>query len=89
MLRNDRGAQCLDIREMSNDALDETLDRVQSDLVSAWHELDHLREKLLRDPLNPLLPSELKAREKSAAQMEDRFRKINAEIYGTWYGIEQ
>ncbi len=75
---------------MSNDArVDETLDRVRSDLVNAWHELDHLREKLLRDPLNPLLPSELKAREKSAAKMEESFRKINAEIYGTWYGIEE
>ncbi len=75
---------------MSNDAqVDETLDRVQSDLVNAWHELDHLREKLLQDPLIPLLPSELKAREKSAAKMEERFRKITAEIYGTWYGIEE
>ncbi len=75
---------------MSNDAqVDKTLDKVHSDLVNAWHELDHLREKLLQDPLNPLLPSELKAREKSAAKMEERFRKINAEIYGTWYGIEE
>ncbi len=75
---------------MSDDAqVEETLDRIQSELVNAWRELDDLREKLLRDPLNPLLPSELKAREKSAARMQERFRKINAEIYGTWYGIEE
>ncbi len=75
---------------MSNDTqADDTLGRIQSELVKAWHELDHLREKLLQDPLNPLLPSELEARGKSAAKMEERFRKVNAEIYGTWYGIEE
>ena len=75
---------------MSSDArADQRVSEVQNDLMDAWHELDHLREKLLRDPLNPMLPSELKTREKLAARMEEKFRKINAEIYGTWYGVEE